>query len=130
MNEIVKVACVQAEPVVLDKAATIDKLEGLVAEAAGEGARLALFPETFIPVYPSSRWVRFLAGGGDAKTTFGRLARESVEVPGPDTSGSGRSRASTRSGSRSASTSARAGRSTTRCSSSGPTGRSTSTTAS
>jgi nitrilase len=56
-----------------------------VAEAAGEGARLALFPETFIPVYPSSRWVRFLAGGGDAKTTFGRLARESVEVPGPDT---------------------------------------------
>jgi nitrilase len=85
MNEIVKVACVQAEPVVLDKAATIDKLEGLVADAAGEGARLALFPETFIPVYPSSRWVRFLAGGGDGKTTFGRLARESVEVPGPDT---------------------------------------------
>lgn len=85
MNETVKVACVQAEPVVLDKAATIDKLEGLVAEAAGEGAKLALFPETFIPVYPSSRWVRFLAGGGDGKTTFGRLARESVEVPGPDT---------------------------------------------
>ena len=85
MNEVVKVACVQAEPVVLDKAATIDKLEGLVAEAAGKGAKLALFPETFIPVYPSSRWVRFLAGGGDAKTTFGRLARESVEVPGPDT---------------------------------------------
>ncbi|MEP6977424.1 MAG: carbon-nitrogen hydrolase family protein [Thermoleophilia bacterium] len=85
MNELVKVACVQAEPVVLDKAATIDKLESLVAEAAGEGAKLALFPETFIPVYPSSRWVRFLAGGGDGKTTFGRLARESVEVPGPDT---------------------------------------------
>ena len=85
MNEIVKVACVQAEPVVLDKAATIDKLEGLVAEAAGQGAKLALFPETFVPVYPSSRWVRFLAGGGDGKTTFGRLARESVEVPGPDT---------------------------------------------
>ena len=85
MNEVVKVACVQAEPVVLDKAATIDKLDGLAAEAAGEGAKLALFPETFIPVYPSSRWVRFLAGGGDGKTTFGRLARESVEVPGSDT---------------------------------------------
>jgi nitrilase len=84
VNETVKVACVQAEPVVLDRAATIDKLEALVAEAAGEGARLALFPETFVPVYPSSRWARFLAGGGDGKTTFGRLARESVEVPGPD----------------------------------------------
>jgi nitrilase len=85
MNEVVKVACVQAEPVVLDKAATIDKLEGLVAEAAGEGAKLALFPETFIPVYPSNRWARFLAGGGDGKTTFGRLARESLEVPSADT---------------------------------------------
>jgi nitrilase len=84
VNEAVKVACVQAEPVVLDRAATIDKLEALVSEAAGEGAKLALFPETFIPVYPSSRWARFLAGGGDGKTTFGRLARESVEVPGPD----------------------------------------------
>jgi nitrilase len=84
VNETVKVACVQAEPVVLDRAATIDKLEGLVAEAAAEGARLALFPETFVPVYPSNRWARFLAGGGDGKTTFGRLARESVEVPGPD----------------------------------------------
>ena len=66
MNEVVKVACVQAEPVVFDKAATIDKLEGLVAEAAGQGAKLALFPETFIPVYPSNRWARFLAGGGDS----------------------------------------------------------------
>ena len=28
------------------------------------GARLALFPETFIPAYPSSRWVRHLAGLG------------------------------------------------------------------
>ena len=58
MNEPVTVACVQAEPVVLDRAATIDKLERLVAEASATGARLALFPETFIPVYPTNRWVR------------------------------------------------------------------------
>ena len=79
------VACVQAEPVVLDRAATIEKLDSLVAEAAAKGARLALFPETFIPVYPTNRWVRFLAGGGDAKSTFGRLARESLVVPSDDT---------------------------------------------
>src|SRR5205823_12933465 len=42
---------------------------------------LALFPEAFVPAYPSNRWVRYLAGGGDAKAVFGRLARESVEVP-------------------------------------------------
>jgi nitrilase len=85
VNELVTVACVQAEPVVLDRAATLDKLERLVAEAAAKGARLTLFPETFIPVYPTNRWVRFLAGGGDAKSTFGRLARESLVVPSDDT---------------------------------------------
>jgi nitrilase len=83
MDEPVRVACVQAEPVVLDRDATIEKIAGLAAEVAAGGAKLALFPETFIPVYPSNRWVRFLAGGGDAKAVFGRLARESVEVPGP-----------------------------------------------
>jgi nitrilase len=77
----VRVACVQAEPVVLDRAATIEKIAGLAAEVAAGGARLALFPEAFIPVYPSNRWVRFLAGGGDAKAVFGRLARESIRIP-------------------------------------------------
>src|SRR5438552_10125928 len=85
MEGVVKVACVQAEPVAFEREATIDKLEKLVAEVAGAGARLALFPETFIPVYPTNRWVRFLAGGGDAKSTFGRLARESLVVPSEDT---------------------------------------------
>jgi nitrilase len=89
MEGIAKVACVQAEPVPFDKAATIEKIEGLAVEVAGEGARLALVPETFIPAYPSNRGVRFLAGGGspetgDGRATFARLARESVEIPGPD----------------------------------------------
>jgi nitrilase len=87
MDTSVKVACVQAEPVPFDRAATIDKLEGLVGEVAREGARLALFPETFIPVYPSNRWARYLAGwadGDDARDVFARLARQSVEIPGPD----------------------------------------------
>ena len=83
MDEPVRVACIQAEPVVLDRDATIEKLAGLVAEVAAGGAKLALVPETFIPVYPSNRWVRFLAGGGDAKSVFGRLARESIELPSP-----------------------------------------------
>ena len=81
MNETVKVACVQAEPVVLDKAATIDKLEGLVAEAAGEGAKLVVFHETFIPVYPSSRWARHFAGwdDGEGMTVIQRLP-QTVEI--------------------------------------------------
>jgi nitrilase len=83
--ESVKVACVQAEPVLFERAATIDKLESLAAEAAGAGARLALFPEAFIPAYPSSRWARHLAGSdGDARPIYARLARESITIPGPD----------------------------------------------
>jgi nitrilase len=86
----VTVACVQAEPVVLDRSATIKKIDSLAEEVADKGARLALFPEAYIPVYPSNRWVRYLAGGGDAKTTFARLARESIVVPSKETKRLGR----------------------------------------
>ena len=86
MRERVKVACVQAEPVIFDRSATIDKLAELAAETAGQGARLAVFPEAFIPVYPSSSWAKALAGWSDdgAKEAFALLAREAVEIPGED----------------------------------------------
>ena len=86
MRSPVKVACVQAEPVILDRTSTIDKLAALTAEAAGNGAQLVVFPETFIPAYPSSVWARAFAGWADprAKAAFAWLVRESVAVPGPD----------------------------------------------
>src|SRR5438067_10989412 len=87
MDEVAKVACVQAESVAFDRAATIEKVDGLAAEIANNGARLALFPEAFIPAYPTNRWARHLAGwdgGGDARQLYARLARESITVPGPD----------------------------------------------
>ena len=85
MDAPVKAACIQAEPVVLDREATIDKLVALTAEAAGQGAQLLVFPEAFVPAYPSSRWARALAGWAEpgAKEAFALLARESVAVPGP-----------------------------------------------
>ncbi|HWP33666.1 MAG TPA: carbon-nitrogen hydrolase family protein, partial [Solirubrobacterales bacterium] len=82
MREPVSVACAQVEPVLFDREATIGRLEEVAAEAAGKGAQLVLFPETFLPGYPTNRWVRYLAGGdGAAKHVFARLARESLEVP-------------------------------------------------
>jgi nitrilase len=85
MDRAVTVACAQAEPVILDREATIDRIADLAAEAAGKGAELISFPETFIPCYPSNRWVRHLAAGSDpaVREAFARLVRESVEVPGP-----------------------------------------------
>jgi nitrilase len=84
MRETVRVACVQVEPVILDRDRTIDKLAQYAAEAAREGAQLVVFPETFVPAYPSSRWAKALAGWADprAKEAFARLRRESLEVPG------------------------------------------------
>jgi nitrilase len=85
MEHAVKVACAQVEPVVLDREATLDKLEKVAAESAGNGAELVVFPETFVPVYPSSAWAKAFAGWEDprAKETFARLAQQSVAVGSP-----------------------------------------------
>jgi nitrilase len=85
MREPVTVACAQLEPVVLDRDATIEKLAAGAAEIAAKGARLAVFPEAFVPAYPSSTWAKALAGWAEegAKEAFALLARESIEIPGP-----------------------------------------------
>jgi nitrilase len=85
MREPVTVACAQLEPVVFDRDATIEKLAAGAAEIAAKGARLAVFPEAFVPAYPSSTWAKALAGWAEegAKEAFALLARESVEIPGP-----------------------------------------------
>ncbi len=84
MHDAVTVACVQVEPVILDRDATIERLAERTAEAAREGAGLVVFPEAFVPAYPSSAWAKALAGWADprAKAAFARLAREAVEIPG------------------------------------------------
>ncbi|HTZ06654.1 MAG TPA: carbon-nitrogen hydrolase family protein [Gaiellaceae bacterium] len=85
MERPVTVACVQVEPVVFDREATLEKIATLAAEAAGAGAGLVVFPETFVPVYPSSLWARAFAGwqADGAKETFARIAQGSVAVGSP-----------------------------------------------
>jgi len=85
MDRAVTVACAQVEPVILDRERTIDRLEEVATEAAGKGAELVVFPETFVPVYPSSRWAKAFAGWQNegAKETFARLAQNSVALGSP-----------------------------------------------
>ena len=47
-----KVALVQAEPVLFDKQAGLEKTLKLIAEASAQKADLIVFPELFIPGYP------------------------------------------------------------------------------
>ncbi len=78
----VRVAAVQATPVVLDATATIDKAVRLLHEAAEDGARLVVFPETFVSLYPSYVWAH-AAGNAALDELWGRLWDASVDVPGP-----------------------------------------------
>jgi nitrilase len=48
----VRVAVVQAAPVIMDRERTIEKAYSLASEARDKGARMVLFPEAFIPGYP------------------------------------------------------------------------------
>ena len=79
----VRVAAVQATPVVLDASACIEKAVALMHEAADAGARLAVLPETFVPLYPSNAWAQAAAGFTGWDTFWLRLWENSVEVPGP-----------------------------------------------
>ena len=79
----VKVAAVQASSVILDADATIDKAIGLLHEAADQGVQLAVFPETFVSVYPSGAWAHQAAQFGGFDDMWERLWASSVEVPGP-----------------------------------------------
>ncbi len=78
----VRVAAVQAAPVFLDLAASLDKAVALVAAAAEQGARLVVFPEAFLPAWPA--WVDEVLPGEDRSWHL-RLLEQSVVVPGPVT---------------------------------------------
>ena len=71
-------AAVQAAPVFLDRDATIEKVVMLTKEAAGNGAELIAFPETFVPAYPD--WVWRTTPWADGEW-YARLFEQSVAVP-------------------------------------------------
>lgn len=84
MNGPVRVAVVQAEPVVLDGDASVAKACELIGEAGAGGARVIALPEAFVALYPSSRWAHACARfGRDAAEVHRRMWDAAVEIPGP-----------------------------------------------
>lgn len=63
MSEIFKVAAVQAAPVFMDLDGTVSKTIDLIEQAAQAGAKLVVFPETWIPGYPFWGWLGPVAYG-------------------------------------------------------------------
>jgi nitrilase len=81
--ETVRVAAIQATPVILDAEATVDKAVDLLRKAASEGARLAVLPETFVSLYPSGAWAHAAAAFSGFDELWDRMWASSVDVPGP-----------------------------------------------
>ena len=82
-----KVAVVQAAPILFNKTKTIEKIGGLIEEAASQGAELILFPEVFIPGYPRGLSFGTVVGSRSAegRELFLNYWKNAIEVPGEDT---------------------------------------------
>ena len=82
-----KVAVVQAAPVLFNVEATLDKMADLVAEATAAGTRLVLFPETFISVYPRGLSFGTVVGSRSAvgRQTWHRYWESSIPLHGAAT---------------------------------------------
>ncbi len=84
----IRVAAIQAAPAYLDLNATLERVDLWARRAADDGAKIVVFPETFVPGYPA--WVDVspkvaLWNDAGVKAVYARLLDNSVEVPGPAT---------------------------------------------
>ena len=81
----IKVAAIQAAPVYWDLDRSLEKAKELIGGAASQGAKVVVFPETWLPGYPA--WLDCcrdvtLWDLEPAKLVFARLKANSVVVPG------------------------------------------------
>ena len=80
----VRIAAVQDTPVVLDAEATIDRALVLAAEAADRGAKLVVFPECFVSLYPTGLWASTATSwSSEYNELWERMWASSVDVDGP-----------------------------------------------
>jgi nitrilase len=80
-----KVAVIQKPPVLLDRQKTVESVLVSIDEAVAEGASLLVFPEAYIPGYPT--WVWRLRPGGDMALSgeiHRRLRENSVDLDGSE----------------------------------------------
>ena len=81
-ERIVKAAAVQMAPDLTSRTLTLAKVLDAIDEAAGNGAHIIVFPETFVPFYPYFSFVLPPLQQGKPHL---HLYREAVTVPSDDT---------------------------------------------
>ena len=77
------VALIQASPVLFNKTASIEKAAELICQAGKSGARLVVFPESFIPCYPRGLSFGMYVGGAqaDGRADYKLYYDNSVLIP-------------------------------------------------
>ena len=87
MQNHVRVAVVQAAPVMFDTTRSLQKVADLAAAAAKGGAKLVVFPEAFIAGYPKGHDFGVSVGirTPDGRDAFRRMFDSAIDVPGPAT---------------------------------------------
>ena len=81
-----KIALIQEPPVFLNREASVVKALNLIETAAGSGARIIIFPETWLPGYPV--WLDFSPAAGlwdhpPAIALYRVLSENALEISGP-----------------------------------------------
>ena len=86
-DKTVRVAVVQAAPVIMDRQGTLEKALGLMEDCGREHARIVVFPEAFIPAYPRGLTFGAVVGSRspEGRKDFRRYFENSVEVPSETT---------------------------------------------
>ena len=81
-----RLAVVQAEPVMFDKDACLEKAIKLTKEAAANGAQFVVFPELFIPGYPLKMTFGFTVGSRtpEGRVDWKRYHDNSILKDGPE----------------------------------------------
>lgn len=80
----VRVAVVQAAPVMFDSRKSLEKLADLAADAGRQRAELVVFPEAFIAGYPKGHAFGVSVGvrSPEGRDEFRRLFESAIDVPG------------------------------------------------
>ena len=79
----VKVAVVQAAPILFDKALTIEKACHLIKDAGEKGSKVVLLPEAFIPAYPRGFSFGMVVGSRsiEGRCLWKRYWDNAIEIP-------------------------------------------------